>query len=116
MAEVFKFAVEYGVLGVAVLVLSLAVRAMYNHGRQDRTAKDKQIGLLQVQLSKEQTLRVDDAKRFTDVALKLQAEVISSVASIDQASRENANLCEFVEKLVDAVEDLLDQKKGKRGR
>lgn len=112
-----KFAFEYGVLGVSVFILALAVRTMYRNSRADRSEHAKAIAdkdalLCQTfqRLSEEQRMRVEDAKRFTEVALKLQSEVISSVASIEKASAENAKLCKFVERLVDTVEELIQER------
>ena len=118
VAEAFKYAAEYGLLGLAVLILSIALRVLYAHSRTDRVAhtaliaaKDTQLGEMTTKLCDEQHMRVEDAKRFTEVALKLQGEVISSVASIERASTENAKLCKFVERLVDTVESLLEEQR-----
>jgi hypothetical protein len=118
--KALDFASDWGTLGIAVLLLVLAIRMMYRHSREDRiahdrenvallAAKDAQLVELNNKLAAEQALRVDDAKRFTEVALKLQSAVISSVASIEKASGENAKLCGFVEKLVSTVQSLLEE-------
>jgi hypothetical protein len=118
VVEVLKFATEYGALGVAVLLLVIALRTIYGNSRADREEHDKQIACKDKELARlygvladEQRARVDDAKRFTEVALQLQSDVISSVASIERASSENAKLCEFVEKLVSTVESLLEEQR-----
>lgn len=111
MADALRLATEYGLPGLIAFVLALALRAIYNHSRSDRIEhaelikdKDQRLEALSSKLSTEQRLRVEDAKRFTEVALGLQSQVISSVASIEKASSENAKLCGFVERLVHALE------------
>lgn len=117
--DYLKIAAEHSAWGIAVYVLVKALVAIYAHGRKDRTAfdkkfkdKDTQLTTLQERLSEEQELRVQDAQRFTEVALELQGEVISSVSSIDNASGEHAKLCKVVGQLVDAVEDVLERGNG----
>ena len=105
MLDVFKAAAEYGVLGIACLVLVLALVQLYKHGRADKKDSALELKLERDGHLLERSGRLDDAKRFTDVALKLQAEVISAVASINKANEENAKLCGLVEKLVAALEE-----------
>lgn len=105
--QIVKLAFEYGILGVAVLVLAVSVRTIYGHARDDRKVFDREREAFANRLSEEQALRVSDAQRFTKVALQLQADVISAVAAIEKSSEENAKLYRLVEKLVEQVDEFL---------
>ena len=59
-------------------------------------------------LSAEQTNRVDDAKGFTRLALKIQSEVTTSVNAIESSLGANAELTDMVERMIDAVETLIE--------
>lgn len=114
--ETLKGLGEYGVLGLLVFVLVLWLARLYGHSRTDARAYRKDARLHQKEkeallerLQKEQGLRISDAQRLTDLVLKLQAEVISSVASIKTASTENAKLRKLVAELVDQVRQLLSK-------
>ncbi len=116
VAEIIQQAFEYGVLGALCLGLAVALRVMYGHARQDRKTHTAELVEVQRLLSEEQRLRVADANRYTGVALGMQAEVISSIAAIDKATGENSKLCDLVEKLVDSVDDTLEELKADRRR
>lgn len=100
-------------LGIVCALLALWCIAIYRHARADRKADAQKLEQAARSLSAEQSLRVSDAQRFTDVALSLQNEVISSVTAIERATNENAKLCGLVEKLLGQVEQLLIQTRGR---
>lgn len=105
---------EYGVLGILVFVLIGWVIRLYTHNRSDARGYRAAVKAVTDRLSQEQSLRVSDAQRTIDVALKMQSEVISSVASIEGAVSENAKLSKLVETLVDQVDVLVAELREQR--
>ncbi len=103
--DLFKQLSNYGLPGIVIFILVSACIYLYLDTRKERWKYQAEIKELQQKTSEEQELRTEDAKQYTELALKLQAEVISATKTISDSIEENNKLCSLVERLIIRLEN-----------
>lgn len=108
IVEVLQFAKEWGLPGVVIAVLCLAIVKLHrDHGndlRRMRNEHAEALSQLQTDLLKEKGLRIQDAKAFTKLVLRLQREVISAAGTIRDSLEIQTKSVEVIKRLVRVYE------------
>lgn len=113
---------DYGLHSVALVVAALVIKLMYNRREKDRAEHKSELSALQAQhkselqalqeskdqgarelweqIAAEQRSRLEDANRYTQSSLSLQAEVVSAAQKMQGVMTEHARLTDLVRQLV----------------
>jgi hypothetical protein len=92
------------------------VAELTRQAREDRDTADKRQKVLQDELATEQRLRVDDAQRYTKLALELQGQAVDAVQSLKSHLGEYRRVADLVEDVVKLLrdEDDHDRRDGRK--
>jgi hypothetical protein len=107
---------QHGVLGIMCVLLIGWIYWKEKQFRQDladaaatakadREAADNRQKALQAELGAEQKARVEDAQRFTGLALELQSHAVEACQSLNAHLGENKQLIDGVGRLVRMMQD-----------
>ena len=100
---------QYGVLGVLCFILLGWIyykdKQASSELRDLRAAHRAELASVAESLKAEQTLRVEDAKAFTAIALELQSRAIEAVTEIRGIVEEYGELADTVGRLVTVLQE-----------
>jgi hypothetical protein len=127
LAEFLEFFREWGLPGVIIGLLCFWVWTKDRQMGKQLAAKDKALAAaaeakdaalkeLNEKLQGEVSLRVEDAKQYTQLALDLQADVKESLNTIAKSADESTKLAQLVDRLIGSVERLIDRERNGRRR
>jgi hypothetical protein len=116
MDSVMQALLQHGVLGIMCVLL---IGWIYNMDRQnrldratdataakvERDAADQRQKSLQSELAVEQRARVEDAQRFTGLALQLQGQAVEACGALKSHLGEYKRQADLVEQLVKLMRD-----------
>ena len=107
---------QYGVLGIMCAVLVLWIYTLDKQTRAERSAAavqaradleaaEERRSALQGELATEQRARVEDAQRFTGIALQLQGQAVEACSNLKRNTSEYKRLAELVEDMLKVMRD-----------